>query len=1647
MGRGRRSKFIAAFEALEARQLLSASVALRPTFVVADQQTTLNPPFTPSQITTAYGINQITFGSTPGTGQGQTIAIIDAYNDPDIVSDLNTFDTTFGLQQVNVAGGPTFTVENQSGQPINPATTSAPIDSLPGNWDLEESLDVEWARTVAPMANIILIEANTDNNSDLYAAAQVGAATPGVSVVSMSFGGPEDSSDLASDSIFTTPAGHAGVTFVASTGDSGYPGGYPAASPNVVAVGGSSLTINSDGSYGGETGWSGSGGLISQFEPQPTYQNAAAAPFSTTSRTIPDVSWLADPNTGVAVLDSFGASVNNGTAWLQVGGTSLSAQLFGAMISIVDQGRAINGEAPLNGASQTLPALYSLPSSDFNDITSGNNGTAAGVGYDLVTGLGTPVVPALVSGLVSENFIYVDASAPGTLENGSSWTDAYTSIQQVLGVTPSGPEIVLVGQGTYTPTDGTDPTATFQLENGVAMYGGFAGYGAAYPDESGASFVSTLSGVLPNDTASYHIVTASGTDSTAVLDGFTISGGDPAVSNGGGIYNIGGDPIISGCTFTNDGGQDGGGIYNDGASPAIIGCTFTDSGEGIALGGAIYNDVSSAPDISYCTFTANDSILGGAVFNQNASPTFLHCIFSGNVGSFGGGAMQNSDASSPVILDCTFEGNQTEQSIFDGGAIGNDDSAPQIINCIFVGNSASASGGAIYSTNMATASIINCTFTDNSAGNGGAIADADTAQSTIVNSILWNDTGGDISNDVTSSSTVTFSDVGVDPIFVRDPDLADNDYGDLALQETSPFINAGSNAAVPASVTTDIAGNPRIVGGNVDMGAYELFQIYVDAAASGANDGGSWSDAFTSLANALSAATTGETILVSGGTYLPTTGTDRTATFEIDTNLAIYGGYAGLASSSPFTRNVSTYPSILSGAISGGLGSYHVVTINGSLNSTAVFDGFTITDGNADGTGDGTSNYGAGLLDFGGSPTINNCIFSDNVASVPSSESSTNGGAGAAMLLVGASPTISNCTFSDNTATYGAAGAIYDFDGSSPTILDSTFTGNTATNAGGAIYNYLYANPSLSGCTFTDNSAESGGAILSNDYCLMSLANCTFTNNQATDGYGGAVFNELNSDGSISGCTFTTNTADQVGGAMFNYQSSPSVLDCSFNANDAGAGGAIYNFSSSSPSFINCLFVGNSGDFFGGSGGAIYNDTDCSPTLLDCTFADNAAGLFDAPGGAIFDHSDSNPVITNCILWNDYANPTGEIYNDDSTSVPVVTYSDVDGGYTGTGNIDSDPLFVADPNLADDNYGNLQLQPGSPCANSGDTAAIDAAGITTDLAGNPRVVDGIVDMGAYEVQSFGVVWTGGGDGINWGDPANWSDDAVPTQADNVTIPAGVTGLQVANGSYAVATLSSGSNITISDGSLQLLGNSTIGGLLTIQDGGSLDLTDATLIIDFGSNADPIATIASYIGSGYNGGAWNGSGIVSSTVQAANEDGTLIYGIGYADGADGIVSGLSSGQIELKPTLMGDAKLTGTVSFGDFQLLSQYFGSSGVGWDEGNFSYGSTVNFGDFQLLSQNFGSTSALGALAENNTPSSGTFAAAHPVIGGTVISGKINLAVGVFAPVVSVSARRINRDAVSVYHSDSDEQNELEDSDSDWDILQSGAAWSLQAI
>jgi subtilase family serine protease len=368
------------FERLEDR--LALSITLGSLDASASTLSAMKKPvgaphpigISPAQIRTAYGFDNITFNGAAADGAGQTIAIVDAKNDPYIVNDLAVFDDTFGLPDP-----PSFTVVNQSGG------TKLPKNSR--NWAEETALDVEWAHAIAPGANILLVEAKSA--STLGDAIDYARHVPGVTVVSVSVGGKEFKSEQDADDLFTTPAGHVGETFVFSAGDEGGKAEYPSSSPNVLSVGGTSLDISFAGNYLGETVWADGGGGLSKYEGVPSYQNG----LGLTARGTPDVSYDGDPETGFAVFDTYGTG-----GWGQYGGTSVGTPQWAALLAIANQGRVAAGKEPLANAQA---ALYALPSADFHDIVSGSNGQNAAAGYDLASGLGSPIADKLIPDLVA----------------------------------------------------------------------------------------------------------------------------------------------------------------------------------------------------------------------------------------------------------------------------------------------------------------------------------------------------------------------------------------------------------------------------------------------------------------------------------------------------------------------------------------------------------------------------------------------------------------------------------------------------------------------------------------------------------------------------------------------------------------------------------------------------------------------------------------------------------------------------------------------------------------------------------------------------------------------------------------------------------------------------------------------------------------------------------------------------------------------------------------------------------------------------------------------------------------------------------------------------------------------------------------------
>jgi len=323
------------------------------------QATTSPTGYGPAQFQTAYALPSSTAGS------GQTIGIVDAYNDPSAESDLGVYSSTYGLLSCTTANG-CFKKVSQTGGTNFPRGNQG--------WALEISLDVQIAHTICPTCKILLVEAKSNSFTNLLAAEDW--ATSHANEVSNSWGGSESSGETSYDSHFNK----AGIPITVSSGDNGYGVEYPASSHYVTAVGGTTLNLNSNNTRASETAWSGAGSGCSAYEPKPSWQTDSGC----SNRTVADVSADADPNTGASVYDSYGYSGQKG--WFQVGGTSLAAPLIASVYALAGNGNATTyGSYPYSHTS----SLY--------DVASGSNGSCggtylctAGAGYDGPTGLGTP---------------------------------------------------------------------------------------------------------------------------------------------------------------------------------------------------------------------------------------------------------------------------------------------------------------------------------------------------------------------------------------------------------------------------------------------------------------------------------------------------------------------------------------------------------------------------------------------------------------------------------------------------------------------------------------------------------------------------------------------------------------------------------------------------------------------------------------------------------------------------------------------------------------------------------------------------------------------------------------------------------------------------------------------------------------------------------------------------------------------------------------------------------------------------------------------------------------------------------------------------------------------------------------------------------
>ncbi len=621
---------------------------------------------------------------------------------------------------------------------------------------------------------------------------------------------------------------------------------------------------------------------------------------------------------------------------------------------------------------------------------------------------------------------YVNGQVPSS-GDGTSWAEAFRTVQEGIdaayAAVQADPEL---DSCDVWVAQGTyyiyvdDPLDTVVLEPGAAVYGGFDGTETERADRDWTSHVTTLSGYDEDGGENRVYHVVTGSDD-AVLDGFTVTGGQADAS----------EPHYS-----------GGGMVNWDASPTVANCTFSGNSASI-FGGGMFNGSNSSPTVQSCTFSGNSATYGdgGGMCNHESSPTVQSCTFSGNSAAYGGG-MFNYYYSSPTVTNCTFSGNDAS---VDGGGMFNVDSSPTVTNCI-----------------------------------------------------LWGDTGGEVVND-SSTPTVTYSNVAGGYAGAGNIDADPQFVGSLRLGSRSPCIDAANGLVAPA---VDQDGNERVndptspntgVGPPwADMGAYESQQAwcvrYVDVDVPSSGDGLGWSTAFQRVREGIDAAYAAVQadpnldscqVWVAEGTYYIYEGA-QTDTVELQPDVWVYGGFVG-TETDVGERDWDSHVTTLSGYDSPG-GSdrvYHVVT--GS--DDAVLDGFSVTGGQAN-AGSWPHDYGGGMFNDGGSPTVANCTFSDNSASI-----------GGGMYNVDASPTVQSCTFSGNDASVDGGGMVNDE--SSPTVQSCTFNSNDAAQFGGGMFNHWNSSPTVSNGVLWGDTAPDGPEV----YNSNSTATITYSN--IAGGYAG----------------------------------------------------------------------------------------------------------------------------------------------------------------------------------------------------------------------------------------------------------------------------------------------------------------------------------------------------------------------------------------------------------------------------------------------------------------------------------------------------------------------------------------------------------------
>jgi parallel beta-helix repeat protein len=828
-------------------------------------------------------------------------------------------------------------------------------------------------------------------------------------------------------------------------------------------------------------------------------------------------------------------------------------------------------------------------------------------------------------------------------------------------------------------------------------------------------------------------------DQVVVADGVYRGDGNKNLSFAGKAITVrsaSGDPAT--CIIDCEGSGRGFDLNASETAPAVVGGFTIRNGNTWSGAGVICS--GSGMTLSNCTISGNTSV-SGALLCSSGSPRVINCTISANTASglnCGAGVYITNIHCSPTFTNCTISANTASGEYSGGGVVSISYAVPTFTNCTISGNTDTGahSGGGVWCS-YSDATFVNCTISGNTGANGGGGVSGCRASPTLINCrIAGNTTSGSYGGSGMFFMCEESSPLLINCTFNGNRATGSQYASCVASAESSPTLinctfsgNTASGAQYNGCVFTGsgsyptltncvlwgdtpvemvaVVGSPVTVsycdiqGDHSGTGNINLNPLFLDPDGTD-NDPNTWQDNDYRLSPGSPCIDAGRNSAVPSDIVTDLDGLPR---FVDDLTAADCPYVPGTCGTAPIVDMGAYEHQVVILQVPS-----EYATIQAAINAAQPGDQVVVADGVYTGAGNKD-------LDFGGKAIMVRSASGDPVACIIDCQGSGRGfhfwnGETAASVVDGL--TIRN-------GYAGASGGVY-CTGSSPTVTNCVISGNTSTTGGG-VFCTSHANPTLMNCTISGNttpSSASCGGVQAASYSNPTLINCT-----------------------ISG-----NTGGQAGGVYCNGFCGVTLTNCAIRGNTGVNGGGIACYQSS-PTLVNCEISGNTATASVGGGGGVFAIFESAPTLVNCTLSGNKA--FGAAGCAVFSGGYSIPVLNNCILWGD---ETPQEFYAYPGSTPLVTYCDVQGGFSGTGNINLDPLFVDpdgpdnDPNTWGDN--DYRLSAGSPCIDAGKNSAVPS-GTPTDLDGGPRFVEDpetpdcryvpgtcgtapIVDMGAFEYQ-------------------------------------------------------------------------------------------------------------------------------------------------------------------------------------------------------------------------------------------------------------------------------------------------------------------------